>query len=154
MENASKALLIAGAILICILLIGIGMLVYQSAQGTVSEAISQMSSQEKDMFNQQFQQYSGSRVNGSNVRALLQKVNNNNNTNVDTPDKQVVVKSSVSEGGDGKVVDGLATDTTKEKSITSTVINKINTAGTYIVECDDSNKDGLIDNINIIQKKN
>lgn len=134
MENASKALLIAGAILICILLIGIGMLVYQSAQGTVSEAISQMSSQEKDMFNQQFEQYSGSRVNGSNVRALLQRVRNNNNTNFDTPDKQVEVVMGNENG---------------TKTIESSHINSINTAATYNVQCDDSNKDGLIEKITI-----
>lgn len=134
MENASKALLIAGAILICILLIGVGMLVYQSAQGTISEAVSQMSSQEKDMFNQQFEQYSGSRVNGSNVRALLQKVRNNNNTNFDTPDKQV------------EVVIGSENST---KTIESSHINAINTAATYNVKCDDNNKDGLIEKITI-----
>lgn len=152
MENASKALLIAGAILICILLIGVGMLVYQSAQGTISEAVSQMSSQEKDMFNQQFTQYAGSRVNGSNVRALLQKVKNNNNTNNDTPDKQVVVASAAIEGYDGSTpVDGVKTD--ENKDVPGTAINKVNTAGTYIVVCDDTNKDGLIDKITIAQYK-
>ena len=42
MENASKALLIAGAILICILLIAIGMYIYNSAQGTIKTAAGQM----------------------------------------------------------------------------------------------------------------
>ena len=41
MENASKALLIAGAILICILLIAIGMYIYNSANSTVDSAVSQ-----------------------------------------------------------------------------------------------------------------
>lgn len=138
MENASKALLIAGAILVCILLIGVGMLVYNSAQGTISEAVSQMSSQEKDMFNQQFEQYSGTRVNGSNVKALLQRVRNNNNQNVDTPDKQVKVTGDITT----KAENGIET-------IAATDITKINTAANYSVTPDDTNKDGLIDSIEI-----
>ena len=38
MENASKALIIAGAILISILIIGLGVFIYQQAQSTVSKA--------------------------------------------------------------------------------------------------------------------
>lgn len=81
MENASKALIIAGAILISILLIGVSMLVYESATGTVDEAVSQMSTQEKTMFNSQFTQYAGSAVSGSSVKALLNKVSANNAVN-------------------------------------------------------------------------
>lgn len=138
MENASKALLIAGAILVCILLIGVGMMVYQSAQGTISEAVSQMSSQEKDMFNQQFEQYAGSRVNGSNVRALLQKIRNNNNQNSDTPDKQVSVTGAVSSTKESDV-----------QVIKGEDITKIVTAATYKVVADDTNNDGLIDKVTI-----
>ena len=38
MENASKALLIAGSVLIVILIIGVGMLVYSSMQGKIGRA--------------------------------------------------------------------------------------------------------------------
>lgn len=150
MENASKALLIAGAILICILLIGVGMLVYQSAQGTISEAVSQMSSQEKDMFNQQFEQYAGSRVNGSNVRALLQKIRNNNNTNADTYDKQVTVTSTAIQGSTVALTNVKTADTVgKSKILDDKAINEINTAGSYTVVCTDTNTDGLIDKVDI-----
>ena len=91
MENASKALLIAGAILVCILLIGIGMLVYSSAQGTVSEAVQQMNSQEKTAFNSQFETYAGNNQSGSQVKALLQKVRSNNVANADVEGKTVGV---------------------------------------------------------------
>jgi len=37
MENASKALIIAGAILLSILLIGLGMMVYSKAKGTLDD---------------------------------------------------------------------------------------------------------------------
>ena len=122
MENASKALLIAGSVLVVILIIGVGMLVYQSIQGTISEGISQMSSQEKDMFNQQFQQYEG-RMNGANVRALQNKVNNNNSQLEDNKDPKYVTMTV--EGG------------------------SINTARTYNVTVTDSDGDGLVDTINV-----
>lgn len=133
MENASKALLIAGAILVCILLIGIGMLVYQSTTGTISEAVAQMSSQEKDMFNSQFSQYEGTRVNGSSVKALLQKVRSNNTANADVEGKVVTVAGYTDDKG---VID-------------SAKISTINTAKTYSVVTDDKDNDGLIDTITI-----
>lgn len=135
MENASKALLIAGAILVCILIIGIGMVVYQSTQGTIAEGIAQMSSQEKDMFNSQFTQYAGNRVNGSSVKALLQKVRSNNTANADVEGKVVKVDGIVKTGDDG-TIDG-------------TTLNNINTARTYNVTVDDTDNDGLVDTINI-----
>ena len=42
MENASKALLIAGAILIVILLIAVSVLVYQRSNTTISSATNQI----------------------------------------------------------------------------------------------------------------
>ena len=81
MENASKALLIAGAILIVILLIGVGMMIYSGAQGTIGQATSQMSAQEIQAFNSQFEQYEGTNVNATNVKALISAVETNNQTN-------------------------------------------------------------------------
>ena len=77
MENASKALLIAGAILIAILLIAIGMKVFNSASGVVNSAGSNMSSQEKTMFNKQWDQYSG-KQSGSVIKQLKTDVEANN----------------------------------------------------------------------------
>ena len=50
MENASKALLIAGAILLCILIIAIGMFIYNSAQGTIVSSMNSLSTQEVEAF--------------------------------------------------------------------------------------------------------
>ena len=46
MENATKALMIAGAVLIAILIIGVGMMIYNSAQGSIEGATSKISQQE------------------------------------------------------------------------------------------------------------
>ena len=58
MENASKALLIAGAILIVIVLISIGMVIVQSAQGIVDESSSMTTDQETSTFNRRFRDIS------------------------------------------------------------------------------------------------
>ena len=78
MENATKALMIAGAVLIAILIIGVGMMIYNSAQGSIDGATSQVAQQEVEMFNSGFVQYEGKRS-GSQVKALMSSVLNNNN---------------------------------------------------------------------------
>lgn len=78
MENASKALLIAGSVLIVILLIAVGMMIYNGARGTVDESISQMSAQQIQAFNDQFTQLGTTRVQGTTIQSLIQKVSANN----------------------------------------------------------------------------
>ena len=81
MENASKALLIAGAILICILLIAIGMYIYNSANATVNSAVSQMSQQEKDIYNAKVNSYVGEAIKGSEVKSMIDNVISMNQEN-------------------------------------------------------------------------
>ena len=78
MENASKALIIAGAILISILIIGLGVFIYQQAQSTVSKA--NLNSQEAQAQNQQFDNYMGSKVSAQAVKQLCTTVRTNNIT--------------------------------------------------------------------------
>ena len=57
MENASKALIIAGAILLSILIISLGIMVFQNAKSTVGSA--DMSETEMQAFNGKFSSYLG-----------------------------------------------------------------------------------------------
>ena len=59
MENASKALLMAGAILLAILIIAIGMFIYNSAQSTINNSMQSMSTQEVQAFNNEFNNIEG-----------------------------------------------------------------------------------------------
>ena len=77
MENASKALIIAGAILLSILIIGIGMYIYNQAQDQINSSAGQMSQEEVRVFNSQFKAYEGNRVSGSQVKQLLTKLASN-----------------------------------------------------------------------------
>ena len=75
MENASKALIIAGAILLAILIISLGILIYNQASSVVND--NAMSQVEITQFNTQFTQYQGTQR-GSAVRSLFQEVLSNN----------------------------------------------------------------------------
>ena len=96
MENASKALIIAGAILIAILLIGIGMFLYQAAQQPISEAGAQMDEQAIRMFNSKFENYDGKQK-GTSVKALISTVITSNSQDSDTRTVTVNGKSSSSD---------------------------------------------------------
>lgn len=78
MENASKALIIAGAILLSILIIGLGMFIYQKAAGAM-EGIN-INSQEVQSYNSPFINYEGTQT-GSAVRALCDAVRSHNTAN-------------------------------------------------------------------------
>lgn len=77
MENASKALIIAGAILISILLISVGIIVMNAINDPVTQAGSSTESQAIDTFNSKFTAYEGE-VKGSTVRSLISAINSSN----------------------------------------------------------------------------
>ena len=83
MENASKALLIAGAILIVIVLISVGMLIVNSTQDMTDQAGTTATSQAVQTFNQQFTQYQGTQK-GSTVKTLYQAYIASNGANTDS----------------------------------------------------------------------
>ena len=78
MENASKALIIAGAILIAILLIGIGVALINALNGPQEEALGQISGTAMNIFNGKFEKYAGQNKRGSDVKTLLSEIITNN----------------------------------------------------------------------------
>lgn len=74
MENASKALLIAGSVLIVILLIAVGVRVFNSTQGTADNVETTMNATEIATFNSKFTQYAGSNKSATQVKALANVV--------------------------------------------------------------------------------
>ena len=101
MENASKALIIAGAILLSILLISLGIMIFNQAQDTVNN--SGMSKAEISSFNNQFTKYEGIQK-GSNVKSLIQEVNTSNVTDVQEGNARnikIVGAGNAATGADG-----------------------------------------------------
>ena len=72
MENASKALIIAGAILLSILLISLGIMIFNQAQDATKN--SGMSQAQVSTFNNKFSKYEGKKISGSEVRGLIQEM--------------------------------------------------------------------------------
>jgi len=84
MENASKALIIAGAILIAIVLIGVGVLLISNSQGIFNQGSTQLSSMEIQAFNSPFLAYEGKQT-GSSVKELLRKISAQNTVDDEHP---------------------------------------------------------------------
>ncbi len=73
MENASKALIIAGAILIAMLLVSIGIMLINSGRSLTATTTSNLDSQKIQTFNSQFTPFEGSKT-GAEVKSLINKV--------------------------------------------------------------------------------
>ena len=80
MENASKALLIAGAILIAILLIALGMMAYTAGKGQVDKSSTSLDQSQVQSLNEQFVRFQGTKT-GSEVRSLISLVKQTNANN-------------------------------------------------------------------------
>mgnify|MGYP004572316297 CR=1 FL=1 len=76
MENASKALIIAGAILLSILLISLGLIVYNQAKNTIGSV--NLDQQQKQAFNAKFENYQGDNLIGTKVNEMFQLVISSN----------------------------------------------------------------------------
>lgn len=130
MENASKALIIAGAILLSILLISLGIFVFTQAQDTMG-AIN-LNEQEVMAFNNKFLPYEG-KIRGTQLKQLLQTVRTVNATADEEGSTQ-----KVSIAGDA----GLT-------GTTSDDMKKIQTGKTYDVTLEYDDKTTMVKTITI-----
>lgn len=76
MENASKALIIAGAILLSIVLITLGVVIIGRGQETVDQA--NIDDQVVSTWNQKWTKYEGDSVSGTTVNTLINEVISSN----------------------------------------------------------------------------
>lgn len=140
MENASKALIIAGAILLSILIIGIAMFIYTQAAQTIQKA--NLSGQEVTAYNREFEQYEGTRS-GSDAKALCDLVRNHNKQYADDESRHV------------QVVPSAATDPTPapDSPVTAADVNAVKntlkTGKTYTVTFGYDANSGLVTQVGI-----
>lgn len=131
MENATKALLIAAAVLIAILLISLGVGVFSTAREQMGNA--DLSEYEVKKFNDKFTQYAGNNKSGADVNALLQTVFTHNNAQEDT-------SLCVGVGGDATV--------SRTTGLTSAP-TKVSTGSRYNVTCTYDADTGLVTTIDV-----
>ena len=141
MENASKALIIAGAILLAILIIGLGMYIYQQANSATQGT--NLDPTKVQAYNNQFLQYEGVRT-GTDALALMAIIQNHNRTNVDDNTKQINIR-------EGEAIAGEIEDPEDEIAENQFTGNKKLKSGlTYRITFSYS-KSGYITNCYIIQ---
>ena len=144
MENASKALIIVGAILLSILIIGMGMSIFTETGGQTDDAVASMDAQAIQTFNNQFTMYAGESVSGTKVDALLGFIIANNEANADIEAKVIKVTTTVAIGS-GNVNFANANDSSNISKL-KTAINK---RANYKVEIEYEN--GLVHIVKITQ---
>ncbi len=130
MENASKALIIAGAILLAILIISLGIMVYNNARNTVGS--SNLDSQSISSFNSQWENYAGTNKTASEVRTLISALISSNASETNSGTGRTVTFN-------GSLPDG------------STLANYYDSTSGYTITPAYDSTTGLITNITVTQ---
>ena len=130
MDNASKALIMAGAVLISLALVGVGVYIFSSTNTMIGGANKQLDDAAAQMTNSTLGQYAGSNVRGSTVKQLLEKVRISNLNDSLPVDVTVTLNGNKIE--DANLSTANITDTKY-----------------YTVEITDSNSDGYYDTVAI-----
>ena len=148
MENASKALIIAGAILLAIAIIGVGMAVFNNASDSVSGT--DMASEEVTAYNSEFDSYLGT-TRGSRVKTLINTVKQHNLTATDDSEKVQVLTTA----GESEVsVDDVDVEGAASTSGLQETSNNIQSGKTYDVSFGYDPSSGKITTIYVVEKEN
>ena len=151
MENASKALIIAGAILISILIISLGVIIYQQAAGVVNN--NSMDELEVTQFNSKFTEYCGDNVKGATVQALINSIKTNNSSQDDGSKRIRILYNDNNTKPTAKTSKGDQSAQTDISALTSEANGKIKTGSTYYVTVTQYTTAGLISEITISKRK-
>jgi hypothetical protein len=142
MENASKALIIAGAILISIILIGIGIMVINAMNPVTDEMGDLAGSTTIQSFNSKFDGYAGMKT-ASDIKSLISVITANNGQNATRAIKVTSEQFALATGNKNKVTTGLGA-----------ISAAVNTQRRYQVTIEDlENGDGFYDTITIIEQQ-
>lgn len=136
MENATKALLIAAAVLVAILIISLGLVVYNMAAEAVNNSAN-LSEYEIQAFNDKFKKYEGNNVSGTTVNAMINTVFNHNLAQEDAA-RKITVKDSAK--------------TYVDANNTTTSPSKVDTGKRYKVVATYDSNSKLITTLTITQK--
>ena len=145
MENASKALIIAGSILVSIVIITLGVMIVSNVTETIQKN-SSLTEQEIATYNEPFQAYLGTKS-GTQVKALLDKVRNHNGANPDDVSRHIQVLESNAENVTEAPSSAVAASTINN------IKNKIQSGRTYTVTLGYDSHSGLVVAVGIEEKK-
>ena len=136
MENATKALLIAAAVLIAILIISLGIVIFNQASETINSV--NMSGQEIQAFNDQFLKYNGTGKRGTEVNALIKSALNNNMTERAGNNSQDTAKCvDITVGGTSAI------------NVDAGTMNRVDSSKVYTITVAQDGEGGLVHTITI-----
>jgi len=116
MENAVKALLIAAAVLIAVLIISLVMGVFNTGAEQVGNA-GDLSEYEIQQFNDKFRRYEGTNKTASEVNAMINTVYNHNNQQEDSSTCVEIVDNSGNNAGISATIPTAGAVTTSPKTV-------------------------------------
>ena len=98
MDNASKALIMAGAILIAVALVSLGVYLYQSAASKVTDGTRQVDASQMIMLNSEIEKYKGN-IKGSELEQLSRLMTADNVNKVFPTDLYLVKSGDTATAG-------------------------------------------------------
>ncbi len=145
MENASKALIIAGSILVSIVIITLGVMIVSGVTDTIQQN-SNLSGEEILAYNSQFTAYEGTKS-GTQVRALCDLIRNHNGKNTEDSTRNVSIQTGTAPES-ANALDEVVT----AKTVTD-FRNTIKSGKTYEVTFSYDSHSGLIVGAYVNEKK-
>ena len=150
MENASKALIIAGAILVSILIIGLGMTLYNNAAGTLERA--NIDETAVRQYNAGFTEYENqTNVKGANVKAVIKNVITHNRTYRD--DKSLWINVIDTKGDEAENTNRAdrAGSVDEYNSSIKSILDEIKNGVVYTVLCGYDDNTGYVCSLSIFK---
>ena len=107
MDNASKALIMAGAILIAVALVGVGVYLYSSAAGMMNSGVNELASADMMTKNSKIELYEG-QITGSELKTLFRQLKTYNAKDIFPTDLSItgVAESAVRTSANYKITLG------------------------------------------------
>ena len=147
MENASKALIIAASVLVAIMIVAMGVRIFNCAQSSADST--SLDTTEIAMFNGKFERYAQEQL-GSQVKSLISFCISNASTNKDDdyrlPNVKLVNKDETEAAADN-------TATKSNVTILGNIRKAIITTHPYYVDISYNNNTGLVNDITIYYTK-
>ncbi len=131
MENASKALIIAGAILLSILIIGLGMFIFTQASDVLQGT--NMDGTRVQAYNADFASYEGAQT-GIAVKSLINTVLSHNRANESDPSLQIGVTLDSNENNQSKTKDSDSLATAIDSTAVTNIRNAVLSSQRYTVD--------------------
>ena len=157
MENASQALIIAGAILLAILIVALGITVFNGARDKITGGANRLNQEQIAANNQRIENYTNRTIKGSELKDLLSKIS----IAVSTSDAPAANSITIKPKDENKPntldnnfqkIDKLTDDKQKEDYLNkvNNLVNNIRTNAHYkVVPTDKDPKSGLIIGITV-----